>query len=221
MGGGRKKLNQTLSEQAYQRIKLGILRGEFRESTFLSEAEVADKYGIGHTPFREACNRLLKNHILEIVPRRGFLVPELSFRAVRDLLETRLIIETIAAEIAASRSEPWEVKELERLYDNEVRCAVERENLEAIVESHREFHLQIARMTHNREVERLLRSIMERMERFSYMIVRSSRPSDSEFLHKSILEAVIQRNPLAARQAVFQDITRGQLSALAGEPTDA
>lgn len=208
----RKKSTQTLSEQAYHTIKHAILRGEFPESSFLSEAEISKKYGIGHTPFREACNRLMKDQILEVVPRRGFMVPELSFRAVRDLLETRLILEAVSAELAATRAESREIKELERLYDNEVLGAKDRDNLDAIVEANREFHLQIARMTHNRELETLLRSIMERMERFSYLVMRSSQSGDAETLHKPILDAISKRDPSASHKAVVQDIARGQFN---------
>ena len=207
-----KKPSQTLSEQAYHGIKHAIMRGEFPENSFLSEAEINKRYGISHTPFREACNRLLKDQILEIVPRRGFMVPELSFRAVRDLLETRLILEAVSAELAATRAEPREIKELERLYENVVLCSKNRDNLDAIVKANREFHLQIARMTHNREIETLLRSVMERMERFSYLVMRSSQAGDAEVLHKPILDAIIQRNPSASHKAVVQDIARGQFN---------
>ncbi len=96
----------TLVEHAYRLMKHAILRGELPEGSFLREAEILARYEIGRTPFREACNRLHNEQLLEVVPRRGYFVPELSFRAVRDLLETRIVLEGIAAELAALRGGP-------------------------------------------------------------------------------------------------------------------
>ena len=77
----------TLTERAYEAIRNGILRGEMQEGVFLSEGEITRRYEIGRTPYREACNRLHREGLLEAVPRRGYLVPEISFHAMRDLLE--------------------------------------------------------------------------------------------------------------------------------------
>src|SRR3954469_6776829 len=112
----KERRSGTLVEHAYRVIKHGILRGEFPEGSFLNEAEILADCGIGRTPFREACNRLHNEQLLEVVPRRGYFVPEPSYRAVRDLLETRIAVEGIAAALAAFRAEPAEIDQLESLY---------------------------------------------------------------------------------------------------------
>src|SRR6266566_6798413 len=80
----------TLTEKAYLCIKEGIVRSEIEEGVFLSEKEIMKRYQIGRTPFREACNRLHHEHLLEVVPRRGYLVPQMSLQEVRDLFEVRV-----------------------------------------------------------------------------------------------------------------------------------
>ena len=77
----------TQGEKAYGTIKRAILRGEIPQGVFLSEAEITRQYGTGRTPYRKACNRLHHDRLLEAVPRRGYLVPEISFHAARDLFE--------------------------------------------------------------------------------------------------------------------------------------
>src|SRR5438270_12675320 len=91
----------TLADHAYKMLKRGILHGEFPEGSFLRESEILSRYSIGRTPFREACNRLHNEQLLEVVPRRGYMVLELTFRGVRDLLETRVLLEGLAARLAA------------------------------------------------------------------------------------------------------------------------
>lgn len=210
----RKKSYGTLTDRAYALLKQGILRGEYPEGSFLSEVQITEKLSIGRTPFREACTRLHTEQLLEVVPRRGYLVPELSFRAVRELLETRLILEAVAAELAALRGEPAECAELARLYQQTVKLAKQRDQLDALVEANREFHLQIARMAHNRELESLLRGVLERSTRLVYMAARSSQElaRDMESLLSPIVEAIRDRKPGAAHEAVVNDISRGQLN---------
>lgn len=206
----------TLADRAYQLLRRAILKGELAEGSFLSEPEITRKFGIGRTPFREACNRLHNEQLLEVVSRRGYFVPEMSFRTVRDLVEARMMLEGIAAEMAAVRGEPKEVAELERLYKETLTHARKRDEIDGLIESNREFHLQIARMSHNRELETLLRSVLDRATRLVYLVVRSSSAPDrdAQDLLKPIVDAIRSRNPRSAHEAVISDITRGQLNVL-------
>jgi DNA-binding GntR family transcriptional regulator len=214
----RKKERGTLAERAYRQIKHAILHGELPEGTFLVEREILARYAIGRTPFREACNRLHNEQLLEVVPRRGYLVPELSFRAVRDLIEARILMEGMAAELAARRAEPSEMEALESHYDAALRAA-KQNALDALIDANQEFHFQIARMTHNRELEGLLRGLLERSTRLVYLAASSARqvPRDIETLLKPVAEAIRHKDPAAAHAAVVADITQGQLNALGRE----
>jgi len=206
----------TLAERAYQMLKHAILHDEFPEGSFLREADILPRYAIGRTPFREACNRLHNEQLLAVIPRRGYYVPELSFRGVRDLLETRIILEGIAAELAAVRAEPAEVDKLERCYKEALEAAHNAKSLDRLIESNQNFHLQIASMSHNREVENLLRGILERSIRLVYLAASGSKqvPRDIETLLKPIVDAIRKKDAAAAHNAVTADIAHGQLNAL-------
>jgi DNA-binding GntR family transcriptional regulator len=206
----------TLADRAYQMLKHGILHGEFPEGSFLREAEILPRYSIGRTPFREACNRLHNEQLLAAVPRRGYYVPELSFRGVRDLLETRILLEGIAAELAALRAEPEEIDRLEACYKEALQAARHAKGLDALIESNQKFHLQIAAMSHNRELENLLRGVLERSIRLVYLAASGSKqvPKDIETLLRPVVDAIRSRNAAAAHRAVTMDIAQGQLNAL-------
>lgn len=212
----KERQSGTLVEHAYRVIKHRILRGEFPEGSFLNEAEILRHCGIGRTPFREACNRLHNEQLLEVVPRRGYFVPELSFRVVRDLLETRIVLEGIAAELAALRAEPSEVASLENTYKEALKAARMPRGLDAFIESNQKFHLEIAHMTHNVEFEALLRGVLERSTRLVYLAAQGAKevPKEIESLLKPIVDAIRKRDAVAAHEAVVADITRGQLNAL-------
>lgn len=207
---------ETLADFAYRELKHGILHGEFPEGSFLNETDVLRRFKIGRTPFREACNRLHNEQLLAVVPRRGYYVPELTFRGVRDLLETRIILEGIASELAATRADTAEIEELRRCYEEALQAARVPRGLDHLIASNQHFHLQIARMSHNRELETLIRGVLDRSIRLVYLAVSSSRqvPRQIETLLKPIVEAIEARDATAAHKAVVADITSGQLSAL-------
>ena len=218
-GRSRDQGNHTITqtEEAYQLIKRAILRGEIPQGAFLSEADILGRYGIGRTPFREACNRLHHEQLLEVVPRRGYLVPEMSFLTVRDLFETRLLLEETVAELAAMRAQPSQIEEMaEVMGDSEAASSNGRVEL---IEANTQFHLQVARMTQNRELVKLMITVLERNERVCYIEFQRSqfRWKEFEMMHRPILDAVRRRDPSAARKAIRNDITAAQLNTLRGD----
>jgi DNA-binding GntR family transcriptional regulator len=204
----------TQTERAYNAIKRAILDGEIEEGVFLAEGAIMARYHIGRTPYREACNRLHHEGLLQVVPRRGYYVPEISFHSVRDLFEVRLVLENAIAELATSRATNDEIAELERLADAP---PGKRDHEPArLIQANTAFHLQLAGITRNRLLVELLKRNLESTERLMYIELRAAGPHKKEFatLHRRIIEALRTRDPEAVRRALWQDITEAQRATL-------
>lgn len=204
----RERSEATLTERAYHSLKRAILTGEIPEGSFLMERAIRERYGVGRTPFREACNRLHNEHILEAVPHRGYYVSELSFRGVQDMFEARLLLESAVAELAAVRATNDQIVELDELERRLMECRNSNAEYEKVVRINTEFHLCLARMTQNRELVELLRKILDRNERVAYLEYQRSgfRKMDIRMLHGSIVESVRRHDAEGARKAVAGDI---------------
>lgn len=211
------KLTQT--EKAYAAIKKAILQGDIQEGAFLSEADIMAKYRIGRTPFREACNRLLHENLLQAVPRRGYLVPEISFQSVRDLFEVRLVLEAAIGEFAALRATDGEIQDLRQLAEEAPTKSAREKNDTShfIVDANIRFHLQLAKTARNRNLLDLLTRNLEAAERLMYIELRSSRFRDPELqaAHGRIVDALETRDPRAVRDALLDDIVQAQQVILA------
>ena len=215
-----RKGKSTQTERAYHLIKQAVLRGEIEEGHFLSEEEFGKKHDVGRTPFREACNRLHNEKILEVVPHRGYFVPEMSFRSFGDLFEVRLLVEGAIAEIAAVRATPAQIAELEAIatrFSADASIPTSPLAAEQTINLNTEFHLCLARMTHNNELVELERRILERTERLTFMEYRRSGfPKPLFFmLHEAVVDAIRRGDSAAARQSVCEDITQSQLRSTA------
>jgi DNA-binding GntR family transcriptional regulator len=170
-------------------------------------------YRIGRTPFREACNRLHHEALLQAVPRHGYLIPEISFQSVRDLFEVRLILEAAIAEFAAVRATDGEIGDLRKLASEApAKAGLENESVRSIIEANVRFHLQLAKTARNRNLLELLTRNLEAGERLMYLELRSSRFRDREFqlVHGRIVDALETRDPRTVRDAVLDDIIQAQ-----------
>ena len=86
----------------------------------VSEAELSQRLGIGRTPIREALQRLAREHMVTILPRRGIIVAEINIKSQLRLLEVRREVERLVARSAARRATAEE-----RVRFNEIAFAFE------------------------------------------------------------------------------------------------
>jgi DNA-binding GntR family transcriptional regulator len=213
LSNGASGHDPTKTDKAYQAIKRAIVKGELAAGSFLSEGDVIRKYGVGRTPFREACNRLIHEGLLEVVPRRGYMVPELSFHDVRDLFELRAVLESAMIQLATVRASHEDIGELARLAaEVPKRHKNGTSRFEAVIDANRRFHLKLAEATRNRELERLLASVLERTERVMFIELQVTKFNEDAFkaIHEPIIEAIKKRDVNAAREALLHDIAQAQ-----------
>lgn len=100
----------SLTQQAYRQIEELIVTLQLEPGSVLSEATLAKQIGIGRTPIREALQRLAREGLINILPRRGILVSELNVKRQLRLLELRREIERLIARKSAERASADERK---------------------------------------------------------------------------------------------------------------
>jgi GntR family transcriptional repressor for pyruvate dehydrogenase complex len=193
----------------------GLLRsGQYRPGDRLpSEWQLVNSLGAGRSAVREAIRELVTLDLVEIRPGVGTFVkqirPDLLLRgdsfgdtvdaAVRrELLEVRVIVEPAAAVLAAGRASDFDLSRLRHDVDR-LREAVRAgfrppEDLG--------FHLDVVRATHNPSLARVAGAIVSFYDRDTVL------PTDADVAdHLAIYEAIAQREPAAAREAMLAHLT--------------
>lgn len=102
---------ESLAEKAYLRLEEMIVTLELAPGAVVSEAELSKKLGIGRTPIGEAVQRLAREDLITIMPRRGIVVAEINIKKQLKLLEVRREVERLIARCAARRATPQERKQ--------------------------------------------------------------------------------------------------------------
>src|ERR1700749_2501252 len=100
--------DETLTERAYRLIEELIVTLALPPETILSEQSLAQRLGIGRSPIREALQRLARDALVVILPRRGILVSQINLKTQMRLLEVRRELERLMAKGAAERVTPEE-----------------------------------------------------------------------------------------------------------------
>jgi DNA-binding GntR family transcriptional regulator len=95
---------QSLSDRAYGEIEEMIVTLRLAPGSAISESELSAHLGIGRTPIREALQRLARERLVSIFPRRGIIVTEINVASQLRLLETRRELERLIARSAARRA---------------------------------------------------------------------------------------------------------------------
>src|SRR4051812_38281872 len=94
----------TLTEEAYRRLEEMIVTLELAPGSVVSEAILGRQLGIGTTPVREALQRLAREHLVQVLPRRGVVVTAVDLRQQLQVLETRRELDRLIARAAARRA---------------------------------------------------------------------------------------------------------------------
>ena len=95
---------QSLTDRAYAAIEEMIVTLRLAPGSAVSESELSAHLGIGRTPIREALQRLARERLVAILPRRGIIVSPIDVAAQLRLLEVRRELERLIARSAARRA---------------------------------------------------------------------------------------------------------------------
>jgi DNA-binding GntR family transcriptional regulator len=159
---------ETLTEQAYRRLEEQIVTLQLRPGEFLSEYALADGLGLGRTPIREALQRLAREGLVTILPRKGILVSETDPRRQLLVLEVRRELECLLSRLAAQRATDEQRASLRDIADGMDRAARSNDDM-AFMRLDRELNLLLAAAAHNEYATRAMRSLYGHSRRFWYL----------------------------------------------------
>ncbi len=80
-----------------------VFQGQLKAGEHLVTQELADRFGVSHTPIREALIMLAGMGIIDFVPNRGAIVRRVSVHEVREVCQVRRVLECEATRLACGR----------------------------------------------------------------------------------------------------------------------
>jgi DNA-binding GntR family transcriptional regulator len=139
----------ALYQEVAERLRQRIFAHELTPGTWIDEQKLAEQYGISRTPLREALKVLASEGLVELKPRRGCYVTEISRQDLDDIFPLMAMLEGRCAAEAVQRAKPADIAALKSLHE-QLESAARDGRIDAFFEANQEFHRKIQELSGNR-----------------------------------------------------------------------
>ena len=179
----------SLSKTVGDSIRSKILGGQFKPGERLVEDRLSAELGVSRVPVREALLALSMQGLVDIEPRRGASVAEVTPETVAELVEVRALLEGLNARLAARHHEPGIVAQLRDTLQRG-NAAAESSTAEELARLNAEFHERLAVASRNVVLSEVMRSLRDRTS-LAFALNSRTRAREDWREHAGILAAVI------------------------------
>ncbi|HZW32747.1 MAG TPA: GntR family transcriptional regulator [Isosphaeraceae bacterium] len=184
--------NQT--EQTYEALLEGILRGNYHPGEILKERRLARELGVNPVTVHRAAERLNRDGLLERRRRRGWQVVKLRVGDLREIYRIRLMLEPLGVPKATARISDATLDELEQEADRLIALG-ERSSVYERRQADYHLHRSLYEASGNRILGETLDPLIRKALLMTTVGFRYGRISRSFEEHKEILRALRRREP--------------------------
>lgn len=197
------KLNyKTVDELAYETIKTMILKNRLKPGSRINQVQLARELGVSRTPIRRALSQLVKEHLLEMVPRKGIYVKKYSKAEMVVIFDLREVLEGLTCRKAAPIVKKEQLDHFKCLFQE----AVKNNDYEAYCKVDVKFHCFLLEVSGIKLLEDIVKSFHILSKSFVPGLLRPPEETFPE--HIAIIDALVSRDPDTAENLMRQNIRK-------------
>ena len=179
-----------LSETLRESIEEEVTTGKLTPGTHLDEIELAKRFGVSRTPIREALSLLAGEGLVEIRPRRGAVVAQITPGRLIEMFEVMAELEAMCVRLAARRISQTEIQALERAHES-CRAAAAGRDTNAYFYANEHFHQSIYLASQNGYLSDQAHALQRRLRPYRRLQLRvRNRMQHSLEEHQVIFDAL-------------------------------
>jgi DNA-binding GntR family transcriptional regulator len=195
---------RTRREEAADAIRRAIIAGELQPGQRLREIALASDLGVSRPTLREALRTLVQEGLCEQEPHRGFAVAQLDAAAIRDLTDTRVVLDRMAVE--GMWSSPEGMNAAEQAWSAYCRAGDDP------VEQHLA-HLALHRALWEASGNSMLLRLWPVAESMSTLVLAQDQavrrdPARARAVHGGLIDAIRSRDPQRLEAALVEHTSR-------------
>ncbi|WP_372659789.1 GntR family transcriptional regulator [Hydrogenophaga sp.] len=203
---------RTLSERAYFDLRQDIVQGHLAPGERLRVEHLKDRYEVGAGTLREALALLVSDALVTVEGQRGYRVSEISLGDLKDLTDTRVMLETEALRQSIRHgSAQWET-ELTLAFETLSQAELQRGGLEPNhwEPANKRFHEALIAAHRSPWTKHLLSILYRHGERYRHVAIRMGATQTVQRNvheeHTSIYAAAVARQEARAALALESHI---------------
>jgi DNA-binding GntR family transcriptional regulator len=203
------ELHENLDQKVYLTLKQMITDRHLLPGQKIAQVKLAEELGISRTPLVNALKYLEKEKLIESRPRRGFYVRLFTREEMVSIFELREVLEGLAARRVAEHITDKEILKLRRFF-KAFKNLSSITDIRAYAREDRGFHFYVSELGSKEFLKSVLQSF--NIISFSYQFSSSEglvrAPQETIIEHLSIIEAISDRDPVAAEQMMRRHFQR-------------
>ncbi|MFG1912453.1 GntR family transcriptional regulator [Kribbella sp. NPDC048928] len=190
------------SDEAYERLRSGIMRGDVSPGQRLVEADLVEALGVSRAVVRTTLTRLAHAGLVEKELNRGARVRTVSEEEAVEITQVRSVLEALASRQAAERATDADVEALRSILA-EMKGMLAEQDLLGYSEGNSRLHAKVIEISGHQTVQRLVANLRAQMVRFQYRtILVPGRGKESFAEHTKLVEAIAAHDGDAAEAAM-------------------
>jgi DNA-binding GntR family transcriptional regulator len=200
----------NINEKVYNYIKTNIINYNYPPGYNLNLGQLSEMLGVSPTPIKDALFKLAGEGLVEIAPRKGTYVKDVTLEDIHEILQVRLILETAALEAITAGLTDEQLSRFAGLYAQMISVRVGENDVasyKAYMEHDSEFHLLFFQILGNQRLLNIYRNLNAHIQIVRFRLLdRRGKNVTTDQEHERILEALRERNPKKAKEAVRQHL---------------
>jgi len=201
-------MSKRASELIADRLRRMIITEELIPGSIVSEAYLSEMLGCTRTPLRRALQQLSHEYLVDIPPRRGILIPNLSVVDYRQLSEAQLWMGIELVDLATQRINDRQLEQLRQIVQQQEQCSRDGDFYELTALDGR-FHTLLAEATGNRYFSEFSRQLQSSLSRFLYRAYEATAGAGLSIEeHYQIVEALEARDPELAKSTIEHHVSQ-------------
>lgn len=187
---------KSLKDKAYVELKEMIISGKLKSNERIDEELLSKSLNVSRTPVREAINKLEQEGWINIVPRKGMFVNNISIKEINDVFQVRSNLEPIILEMAFERLEKNILEDLRiefsTFLDKKELSSDDNTRLDYL---DNQFHLFILKNCNNNFIIKMMENVYEHNMRIRNLSIQpKKRRITATNEHIRIIEAILEGN---------------------------
>lgn len=190
----------------HKALRTAILHGELEPGSSVSQAHLAQAFGAGRTPIREALRMLQREGLVIAAPNRQMQIAPLSAEDFEQVSVARLALETVAVRITVPRLISSDVAALEG-YLAQMEHYQKVGDQRGLGKPHRAFHHTLIAAAGNR-VSAEIAELTDHVERYWLRFSATENFAERRAEHRAILDAAASGNADRAAERLAEHYAR-------------
>lgn len=186
---------KSLKEKVYEILKEMIISGKLKSNERVEEDVLASSLEVSRTPVREAINKLEQEGWINIIPRRGIFVSNISLKEINDIFQVRINIEPTIIQMAFSNLPLVEFKNLKKKFTSFLNKKLTPNDEKELDKLDNDLHLIILKSCDNNFLIKMMENVYEHNMRLRNQSIQTDeRRYNATEEHIELIDAILERD---------------------------